>query len=150
MFFIHSFQRQDLSRKMPKKINVMSKLRQREVILHLWNEGVYDAKEIHRRTNIGLSTIYYNLNKLKTKGDLAQKPGQGRPKKLTNKAAKVLGQQIRRNPTSSTIDLAKKLSEKGVSVSRHTVGRHLHYYGYRNSLPLAVPMLTAEQKTKTG
>ena len=103
---------------MTTKIKVLSKIRQREVILHLWDEGIRDAKEIHRRTNIGLSTIYYNLKKLETKGDVAQKPGQGRPKKLTNKAAKVLGQQIRRNPTLSTSDLAKNLSEKGISDTR--------------------------------
>ena len=59
---------------MTTKIKVMLKIRQREIILHLWNKGVHDAKEIHRRTNIGLSTIYYNLKKLKMKGDLAQKP----------------------------------------------------------------------------
>ena len=63
------------------KIKVLSKIQQREVILYLWDEGIRDAKEIHHHTNIGLSTIYYNLKKLETKGDVAQKPGQGRPKK---------------------------------------------------------------------
>ena len=133
---------------MTKKLKVMSKIQQRTVILHLWAQGIRNANEIQRRTNIGLSTIYYNLKKLETIGDVSQKPGAGRPRKITKAAAKVLGQQIRRNPTASTKDLAKKLSEKGITVSRYTVGRHLHYRGYKNSLPLAVPMLTAEQKQK--
>ena len=37
-------------------------------LLHLWNKGVRDSKEIHRRTNIPLSTIYDNLKKLKNSG----------------------------------------------------------------------------------
>ena len=41
---------------------------QHQTLLHLWNEGVRDAKEIHRRTNIPLSTIYDNLKKLKNSG----------------------------------------------------------------------------------
>jgi predicted transcriptional regulator len=41
---------------------------QRQSILHLWNIGVRDANEIHARTKISLSTIYYNLKKLKKTG----------------------------------------------------------------------------------
>lgn len=50
----------------------MTKKQQREAILCLWNKGVRNASEIHRRTSIGLSTIYYNLKKLEKKGDTAQ------------------------------------------------------------------------------
>ena len=42
--------------------------------------------------------------------------------------------------------LAEKLSEKGIEVSRHTVGRHLHNIGYKNSLPLVTPILIANHK----
>ncbi|CAB5202290.1 unnamed protein product [Rhizophagus irregularis] len=133
---------------MVQKVRVITKKQQREVILCLWNEGVCNASEIQRRTSIGLSTIYYNLKKLEKTGDTAQKPGQGRPKKITDIGARVIGQQIRRYPTVSTNDLTLTLLEKGITVSRHTVGRHLHNYGYKNSLPLAVPMLTAKQKQK--
>jgi len=126
----------------------MVKKQQREVILHLWNEGVRCASEIQRRTNIGLSTIYYNLKKLKETGDVAQKPRTGRPKKITNNVSKVIGQQIRRNPIVSTNDLTLTLLEKGITVSRHTVGRHLRNHDYKNSLPLAVPMLTVKHKQK--
>lgn len=48
----------------------------------------------------------------------------------------------------STNDLTLTLLEKGITVSRHTVGRHLHNYGYKNSLLLAVPMLTTKQNKK--
>ena len=36
---------------------------QRQAILHLWNNGVCEAKEINKRTNIPLSTIYDNIKK---------------------------------------------------------------------------------------
>jgi transposase len=133
---------------MTRKLNVITKKQQREAILCLWNKGVRNASEIQRRTSIGLSTIYYNLKKLEETGDVTRKPTSGRPKKINNTAANVIGQQIRRNPIVSTNDLTLTLLEKGITVSRHTVGRHLRSHGYKNSLPLAVPMLTAKQKTK--
>src|SRR2546423_13474672 len=131
---------------MTQKLKVITKKQQKEVILHLWVEGVRCAGEIQCRTNIGLSTIYYNLKKLEKTESVTRKPGSGRPTKITNNAAKVIGQGIRRNPMITRSGLAEKLSEKGIEVSRHTVGRHLHNIGYKNSLPLATPMLTADHK----
>ena len=39
---------------------------QRQCILHLWNQGIRNGQEIHRRTNIPLSTIYDNIKKKAT------------------------------------------------------------------------------------
>ena len=43
---------------------------QHQTILHLllWNQGITNGQEIHRRTNIPLATIYKNIKKLKKKG----------------------------------------------------------------------------------
>jgi transposase len=133
---------------MPQKTSVMTKSKQRDVILHFWCEGVRNANEIHRRTNIGLSTIYYNLKKLEKTGDVARKPVSGRPRKITGSAVNVIGQQIRRNPQITRKGLVQKLEEKGIKVSKDTVGRHLQRQGYKNALPIATPMLTAEHKKK--
>jgi transposase len=54
---------------------------QRQAILHLWNNGICEAKEINKRTNIPLSTIYDNIKKLKTTGNLNHARGNGRQKK---------------------------------------------------------------------
>ena len=67
---------------------------QRQTLLHLWNEGVRDAKEIHRRTNIPLSTIYDNPKKLKNSGTTQRTHGSGWPKKITANASRALGQYI--------------------------------------------------------
>lgn len=121
---------------------------QRKTILHLWNEGVRDAKEIHKRTNIPPSTIYNNLKKLKKLGTIRHAGGNGRPRKITANASKALGQYVRRDSSISTRTLATKLSNIGVEVSYRTVGRHLADSGYSKLLPKATPMLTDNHKRK--
>ena len=54
---------------------------QQKVILHLWEQRIRNAAEIHLRTKISLRTIYNNLKKLKENGDIKHKNGSGRIKK---------------------------------------------------------------------
>jgi transposase len=129
-------------------MEISQKQCQREVIYHYWNQGIHAARVIQQKTGIGLSTIYYNLKKLKKTGSVAQKKGQGRPKKITNSDACIIGQCIRRNPKTSVSDLVNKLAEKGTKVGRETIRTHLHTFGYRNAVPLATPMLTTKHKEK--
>ena len=129
-------------------MDLSTKQQQRQAICLLWNRGIHSAREIKRRTNIGLSTIYYNLKKLEETGGVAQKKGAGRPKKITSSVARTIGQFIRRTPTIPIGRLVRKLKEKGIEVGRETVRRHLVTAGYKNSLPLATPMLTVAHKEK--
>ena len=39
--------------------------RQRQTILHLWNEGIHNGHKINRLTNIPVSIVYDNIKKLK-------------------------------------------------------------------------------------
>jgi len=55
-----------------------SKETQRQILLHLWNKGIRDASELHSRTRIPLSTIYYNINKLEKNGIVDHKRGNER------------------------------------------------------------------------
>ena len=73
---------------------------QRKSVLHLWENGIRNAKEIHARTKIGLSTIYKMINKLKQTGNLHHAKGNGRPKKITVVVSRALGQYVRRGKTS--------------------------------------------------
>ena len=50
---------------------------QRQTILYFWNNGVHSAKELHALTNIPISTIYYNIEKLKKTGEVSHKGGNG-------------------------------------------------------------------------
>jgi transposase len=122
--------------------------RQRESLLHLWNIGIRNAKELHTRTKVPLSTIYHNIAKFKKTRSAEHLKGKGRPGKINREAALLLGQYIRRDPTISTRSLAIKLLKKGINVSYRTIGRHLDNMGYKKSLPRATPMLTEVHKQK--
>lgn len=51
-------------------------------ILHYWNKGTRSASFVYRETNIPLSTIYYDIDKLKQTGSLKHRGGNGRPRVL--------------------------------------------------------------------
>ncbi len=121
---------------------------QRQMILHFWKQGIRTAAEIHSLTKFPLKTIYRNLKKIEETGDVKHKGGSGRIKKITADASRAIGQYIRRNPTLSSVFIAKKLHDIGVNVTRSTVSRHLADLGYRNALPLSTPMLTSAHKQK--
>ena len=67
-----------------------SKETQRQTLLHLWNEGICDASELHSRTHIPLSTIYYNINKLEKNGSVNHKRGNGRPRKIIANVSRAI------------------------------------------------------------
>lgn len=121
---------------------------QYQTLLHLWNEGERNVKELHKITKIPTRTIYRNIKKLEESGTLEHAGGNGRPKKITADASRALGQYIRRDSSISTRTLAIKLSEIGVEASYRTVARHLNDMGYSKSLPKTTPMLTDSHKQK--
>ena len=129
-------------------MNASKQETQRQTILQLWNKGISKGTEIHKITDIPLSTIYDNLKKLKENNTVSRKKGSGRPKKITGKFSKNLGQYIRRDTSISTRTLTKKLLRNGLEVSHVTVSRHLTDLGYKKALPKATPMLTAVHKQK--
>ena len=67
------------------------------MILHLWDEGVRDCKELHARTNIPPATIYRNIKRFKEKGTIKRVEGSGRPRKITINASQAIGQFIRQD-----------------------------------------------------
>ena len=119
---------------------------QRKTILQLWLNGITSAKEIHSRTGITISTIYYNLKKLNEKGDNSRKLASGHPKKVTAHKSRAIAQYLHHNPRLSTRNLVIKLTNNVTKVSHMAVSRHLTRLGYKNSLPLKTPMLTAAHK----
>jgi len=121
---------------------------QQETILHFWNIGIRTAKEIYEATKIPMRTIYNNLKKLEEAGNLDQKKGAGRPKKITPHFARSIGQTIRQDPTISLRSLETKLAVKGLEVSYVSIAAHLANLGYNKKLPQATPMLTEAHKQR--
>src|SRR5438105_1760561 len=119
-----------------------------ETLLNLWDNGIHNAKELHKLTNIPLSTIYRKIEKIKKNGLLKHAGGNGRPKKITASASRALGQYVRHDTSLSTRTLARKLENIGIEVSYRTIGRHLSSVGYVKRIPKATPMLTEAHKLK--
>jgi transposase len=116
---------------------------QRQTIVHYWLNGTRSPKEIQQKTNISLRTIKYNLKKLRETGSVEHKKGNGRPSKVTQSVSRAVGQNVRRNATISTRQLASKVQgTQDLSISHVAVWRHMKKKGYQSSLPLGTPMLT--------
>ena len=121
---------------------------QRQTILHFWHKGTRSPKELHKTTGIPLSTINYNIKKLKKTGDISHRKGNGRPKKIKTVVSRKLERYIRKDSSVTLRILAIKLSEGGESVSRTTIGTHLKNLGYKHAIPIGTPMLTDEHKER--
>ncbi|CAF1318243.1 unnamed protein product [Didymodactylos carnosus] len=118
-------------------------------VSHYWNIGILSVRKIHRATKIPLSTISYQLKKLKTQGCLQYRASNGRKRKIDAKCSQALGQFIRRNNGVTLHELAEKLRNQCQStVSTSTISRHLKRLQYENCLPLKTPMLTPEHKKR--
>src|SRR3954447_4746745 len=115
------------------KMSAATKNDQRHAILLSWKDGIRTAKEIHARTNIPMRTIYDNLKKLEETGTIERAKGSGRPKKITESAARAIGQYLRKDSSMPTRTIATKLANNGVEVSHSTISRHLSNTGYSNS-----------------
>lgn len=118
-------------------------------VLHYWNMGIRSARKVHRDTKIPLSTISYQLKKLRTQGSLQHRAGNGRRRMIGAKSSRALGQFIRRNNEVTLDELAEKLRDQcQLTVSTSTISRHLNRLQYENCLPLNTPMFTQEHKER--
>ena len=89
--------------------------------------------ELIRLTKLPISTVRYNVEKLKKTGTLEHKGGNGRPKKITANIAKTVGQYVRRDTSVSLRSLAIKLDNNSIDVAYRTIGRHLKSLGYKKT-----------------
>ena len=121
---------------------------QRQTILYFWHKGVRSPKELHKITGIPLSTINYNLKKIKKTSDVSHRKGNGCPKKIGVAKSRELERYIRKDSSVSLRTLAIRLSADGESISRTTIGTHLKNLGYKHAVPTGTPMLTEAHKEK--
>ena len=94
-----------------------------------------------------MSTVKYNIKKLKETNSLKHRGGNGRPCVINSANSRPIAQYIRRDNETTLKEIKEKLSKTHQrSVSLPTNSRHLRNHGYRSILPANTPMLTAEQK----
>ncbi|CAJ0629361.1 6437_t:CDS:2 [Entrophospora sp. SA101] len=103
------------------------------VITSLWEAGTRDADTLHDWTSIPLSTIYKYIKNLKDDIPLNPLPRSGRPKKLSPKQHRHLGQLVSVNKFSTSTELANILNAHNpdLNVSNRTVLNELHNMQYR-------------------
>ncbi|CAJ0754969.1 9763_t:CDS:2, partial [Entrophospora sp. SA101] len=114
------------------------------VITSSWEAGTRDADTLHDLTSIPLSTIYKYIKKLKDDIPLNPLPRSGRPKKLSPKQRRHLGQLVSVNKFSTSTELANILNAHNLdlNVSNWTVLNELHNMQYRSTVPKSIPLLT--------
>jgi len=118
-------------------------------ILHYWNNGERCARVIARECNIPISTVYYNLKKLKSQGNLDRKGRVTKSHLITPAFSVAIGQILRRNNETTTSQIVEKIqSMYGQVLSRWTMQRHLNRMGYHSTLPGTKPMLTDGQRER--
>src|SRR6266540_1938804 len=119
-------------------------------VTSLWHVGVRDAKTLHKQTSVPLSTIYDYLKKLKMGYSLDPLPRSGRPKKLTSKKCRHLGQLVSQNKYSTCPELVNNLKQlhPNLNVSLRTVLNELYNLKYRCTISKTIPFLTAIYKQR--
>ena len=102
-------------------------------ILHYWNNGIRSAHFIHSETKIPLSTVKYNIKKLRETKSLKHRRGNGRPCVISITDSTTIAQYIRRDNETTLKEIKEKLSKTHQrSVSLSTISRHLRDHGYRS------------------
>ncbi|PKC06736.1 hypothetical protein RhiirA5_400209 [Rhizophagus irregularis] len=104
----------------------------RTTITSLWNSGIHNAKTLHQITSIPLSTIYDYLKKLKNGISLDPLPRSGRPRKLTPRKRRHLGQLVSNNKYATCSELANTLKNHhpNLDINRRTVLNELYNLKY--------------------
>jgi transposase len=119
------------------------------LLLYYWYIGMKSPRTITRKTDVALSTVTYNIKKLRQQGSLVHCGKNVRYSRITAEAARAIGQYIRSNCEVTAGQIAMKLeTEKGIKVFIWIVQRYLRNAGYRNVLPSSKFMMTEEHRVR--
>ena len=132
---------------MPQKLSLKQC---RELVKSLWQNGTRNVNEIHKITKFPLRTLFRWTSQLKKTKDLMQNHRPGRPKKLTPRKQRFLGQlaHFRAGATSFEITDTLNNTYSDLNIATRTVRENLWKLGYRVCIPQKTPFLTAAAKEK--
>ena len=116
---------------------------------HLYDSGIYSAKELDKITKVPLRAIQRDLAKLRKGLTLQQEKGAGRPNILKANDKRRVIQLAQKDDMRSSSDIRKIIEDgKGPSVNSRTIRRCLNEAGYYCLIPKKVPGLTPNQIKK--
>lgn len=132
---------------MPQKISIKER---REVVKSLWNNGTRNVNELHKITKFPLRTLYRWSSQLKKTKNLKQRCRPGRPKVLSPKKQRHLGQLARSRAGATSFEIADTLNNTypGLNIATRTVRENLWKLGYRVCVPKKTPFLTSIAKER--
>ena len=80
-------------------------------ILHYWSNGIRSAHFIHHETKIPLSTVKYNIKKLKETNSLKHRGSNDRSRAINSADSRPIDQYIRRDNETTLKEIKEKLSK---------------------------------------
>jgi transposase len=91
-------------------------------LLYYWYIGMRSPRTIACKTDIALSTVIYNIKKLRQQESLVHRGKNGRHSRITAEATRAIGQYIRSNCEVTARQIVIKLeTDKGIKVSIWTM-----------------------------
>lgn len=119
-----------------------SSLETRELIIKFHKEGK-SLREIASIISRSHNTVKKIVDKFKLSGKLENRPGAGRPKRLSEKEIRSVVRAVRQDPATSAVKVSEELSRKsGVKVSASTIRRALHNNGLFGRIPRKKPLIS--------
>lgn len=126
----------------------MSQLRDRQDIAAMIRIGVTNVSAICEATGRSQATVYRVMKREQEGSSMDHSQGAGRPQKLGEREARIIAQNLRRDPSLSAGQLVGILAERGTRVSDWTVKQFLKARGYQYSRPPRGPMISADNKIR--
>lgn len=120
----------------------------REIIieLHKKNKSLREIGEIVGRHHCTVKKI---IDKYANHLTVENLPRPGRPKRLTATEVRAVVREVKANPVSSAVQLAKNITETSrKSVSASTVRRALHQHGLHGRVPRKKPYISKVNQQK--
>ena len=113
-------------------------LRQRIVNLH--NEGL-GYRKISAQLGVPLSSVGTIIRAWKCRNTTLNKPKTGRPRNISERAARKLVRTVVQRPHTTRNELREDLVASGVDVSKFTISRALRREGVRSRTARKTPLL---------
>lgn len=110
-------------------------------------KGGKGYKKISKHFGFSISTIRNVIRKWKATGTVEVKSRSGRPRKISEQTANLLGTKARENPHMTAKDLQEGLADAGVVVHTSTVQRCLNKQGLRGQVRRKAQKNTGLEKT---
>lgn len=129
---------------MAKQREIITELRQLIVKYHNMGLGY---KKISKRLLIPRSTVASIVQKYKKTGNIANKKGQGRKKKTTERIDRAIVRKILANRRQSAVKIAYEIqNEFNVNLHPQTIRNRINSKGYSGRIAVKKPFISAKNK----